>query len=83
MLVGVAGNGNSGCASPVHHKDGLWRPSAQINDLPVLPPDLIRRLPADDELTASLEEICRRHAVIGPDGVTLLVMAHPKHADTG
>ncbi len=29
MLVGVAGNGNSGCASPVHHEDGLWRPSAQ------------------------------------------------------
>lgn len=29
MLVGVAGNGNSGCASPVHHEDGPWRPSAQ------------------------------------------------------
>jgi hypothetical protein len=27
--VGVAGNGNSGEASPVHHEDSLWRPSAE------------------------------------------------------
>ena len=26
--VGVAENGNSGCASPVHHGDAVWRLSA-------------------------------------------------------
>ncbi len=61
----------------------LGIPIEQFNDMPVLPPDLIRRFPADDALTESLEEICRTHAVTGPDGVTLLVMAHPKHAGTG
>jgi hypothetical protein len=27
--VGVPGNGNRGRASPVHHEQGVWRPSAE------------------------------------------------------
>ena len=34
-------------------------------------------------LTATLEDIKASHSVTGPDGVELLVMAHPQHADTG
>jgi hypothetical protein len=31
----------------------------------------------------SLDEVCDSHSVRGPDNVTLLVMAHPRHAGTG
>lgn len=55
-----------------------------MNDLPTLPRDLLRR--TDEgmaELTQTLDEVCESHSVTGPDGVTLLVMAHPAHAGTG
>jgi hypothetical protein len=35
------------------------------------------------QLTQTLDEICDSHSLTGPDGVTLLVMAHPQHAGTG
>jgi hypothetical protein len=31
----------------------------------------------------TLDEICATHSLGAPDGVTLLVMAHPQHAGTG
>lgn len=61
----------------------LGIPIGRGDRLPVLSPDLLPGYPDDDTLSVSLEEICRAYAVTGPDGVRLLVMAHPKHADTG
>ncbi len=61
----------------------LGIPAQRMSDLPTLPRDLLRRGPEGNELTRSLEEICRTHSVVGPDGVSLLVMAQPQHAGTG
>ena len=54
-----------------------------MSDIPVLPPNLLRRTAAGPVLIQPLEQIKSSHSVTGPDGVELLVMAHPKHADTG
>ncbi len=62
----------------------LGIPPESMNDLPTLSRDLLRR--TDEgmaELTQTLDEVCESHSVTGPDGVTLLVMAHPAHAGTG
>jgi CO dehydrogenase maturation factor len=62
----------------------LGIPAERINDLPVLPSGLLER--ADDgglELKRSLAELRSTHSVEGPDGVTLLVMAHPHEEDAG
>jgi CO dehydrogenase maturation factor len=58
-------------------------PAERMSHMPVLPPDLLRRTEAGPVLTQSLDEIKASHTVTGPDGVELLVMAHPQHADTG
>ena len=55
----------------------------RMDSLPTLGRDLLKRTNGGTELTASLEEICRTHSVLGPDGVRLLIMAHPRHAGTG
>ena len=55
----------------------------RINDVPVLPRDVVVRGADGARLTASLEQICDTHALAAPDGVTLLVMAHPQHAGAG
>src|SRR5215216_1729938 len=52
----------------------------RINDVPTLPRDLLKRTSSGSELTKSLQDVCDSHSVEGPDGVTLLVMAHPQHA---
>ena len=61
----------------------LGIPPERANDLPTLPRDLLRRTEAGAELTKTLQEVCESHSLRGPDGVTLLVMAHPQHAGTG
>ena len=61
----------------------LGIPLERVDDLPTLPRDLLRRTEAGAELTKTLEEVCESHSLAGPDGVTLLVMAHPQHAGTG
>ena len=61
----------------------LGIPLERVDELPTLPRDLLKRSDAGVELTKSLEEICDSHSLTGPDGVTLLVMAHPQHAGTG
>ena len=61
----------------------LGIPAERMSALPTLPADLLRRGEQGIELTKSLDEICDSHSLAGPDGVTLLVMAHPQHAGTG
>ena len=61
----------------------LGIPAERMSDVPTLPRDLIQRTETGVELTKSLDEICESHSLPGPDGVTLLVMAHPQHAGTG
>ncbi|HWC25580.1 MAG TPA: ArsA-related P-loop ATPase [Solirubrobacteraceae bacterium] len=61
----------------------LGIPADRMSQMPVLPSNLLRRTEAGPVLTQSLEDIKASHSVTGPDGVELLVMAHPQHADTG
>ena len=61
----------------------LGIPLEHVDELPTLPRDLLRRTEARPELAKTLEEVCESHSLTGPDGVTLLVMAHPQHAGTG
>ena len=61
----------------------LGIPREQMSTMPTLPRNLLDRSSGDAVLTKTLEEICASHSVRGPDGVTLLVMAHPQHAGTG
>ena len=61
----------------------LGVPAERMNDLPVLTRDLLERSDDGPKLAKSLEEICESHSLRAPDGVTLLVMAHPQHAGTG
>ena len=55
----------------------------RMNDMPTLSRDLVERGPEGARLTKTLDEVCDTHSVTGPDGVQLLVMAHPQHAGTG
>ena len=62
----------------------LGIPPERIDDLPVLPRDLLDRShPQKVSLKAPLDEICSSHSVEGPDGLKLLVMANPRHAGAG
>lgn len=61
----------------------LGIPADRFNSVPTLPRDLLQRTESGRRLTKSLEEICSSHSVEGPDGVSLLVMAHPQHAGAG
>jgi CO dehydrogenase maturation factor len=61
----------------------LGIPADRINDLPVLPSGLLERTDGGIELKQSLAELRATHSVEGPDGVTLLVMAHPHEEDAG
>jgi len=56
----------------------------RVGEMPTLSRDLLRRTEGGvAELTQTLDEVCATHSTIGPDGVTLLIMAHPQHAGTG
>ena len=62
----------------------LGIPSERFNDLPTLPRGLIERGEGGSAtLTKPLDEVTASHSLTGPDGVTLLVMAHPQHAGAG
>ena len=61
----------------------LGIPAEKMSDLPTLSRDLLRRTDQGVQLSQTLDEICESHSLSGPDGVTLLVMAHPQHAGTG
>jgi CO dehydrogenase maturation factor len=55
----------------------------RMDSLPTLGPEHVDRKPGGPELTLPLEELEASHSVTGPDGVRLLVMANPRHANTG
>ena len=61
----------------------LGIPAERMSDMPTLSPNLLRRTEAGPVLNQSLDEVRSAHSVTGPDGVELLVMALPQHADTG
>jgi CO dehydrogenase maturation factor len=61
----------------------LGIPIERMSDMPTLTRDMLRRTEQGAELKQTLDEICESHSMTGPDGVTLLVMAHPQHAGTG
>jgi CO dehydrogenase maturation factor len=61
----------------------LGIPAERMDDMPTLTRDMLRRSEGGTELAMTLEDICAAHSLAAPDNVTLLVMAHPKHAGTG
>jgi CO dehydrogenase maturation factor len=61
----------------------LGIPAERMSSLPTLPRDLLVRTTEGTQLKSSLDEIKSSHSLQGPDGVNLLVMAHPQHAGTG
>jgi len=76
-VLAIDGDSNPNLALTLGVDPGL------MDDVPVLPPDLIRRGKDGIELTRSFEEVATSHGLAAPDGVSLLVMALPQHADTG
>jgi CO dehydrogenase maturation factor len=50
---------------------------------PTLTRDMLVRTPEGAHLARPLDDIIASHSLRGPDGVTLLVMAHPQHAGAG
>ena len=61
----------------------LGIPAEQMNTVPTLPRDLLRRGEGGPELTKSIDEVRASHSLEGPDGTTLLVMAHPEPEEAG
>jgi CO dehydrogenase maturation factor len=61
----------------------LGIPADSMNSVPTLPRDLLRRTPEGPELSKTFEEVRSSHSLDGPDGVTLLVMAHPEPEEAG
>ncbi|MBA3327077.1 MAG: AAA family ATPase [Solirubrobacterales bacterium] len=58
-------------------------PAASLDDVSTLSPDVVHIVDGRYELTQTLDEIREAHAMTAPDGVTLLVAAEPKTANTG
>lgn len=52
-------------------------------EIAALPTGLVSRRPDGPRLTQALEAVLADHATAGPDGVHLVVMGMPDHADTG
>jgi CO dehydrogenase maturation factor len=61
----------------------LGIPAERTSEVPTLPRDLLRRTQGGVELTKTIEEVRSSHSLEGPDGVTLLVMAHPQPEEAG
>ena len=61
----------------------LGVPAERMDAIPTLTRDLLERTDAGTQLNRSLAEIYASHSFETPDGVTLLVMANPKHAGAG
>lgn len=58
-------------------------PAERLTDLPTMSSDIVRFVDGRYELTQTIDEIRRAHAMEAPDGVTVLVAHEPKQADTG
>jgi len=76
-VLAIDGDSNPNLALTLGVDPGL------MDAVPTLPPDLIRRGQNGIELTRSFDEVAASHSLAAPDGVSLLVMALPQHADTG
>jgi CO dehydrogenase maturation factor len=61
----------------------LGVPAEQWGSVPTLPRDLARRGENGIELSKSVDEVRASHSLTGPDGTTLLVMAHPDPEEAG
>lgn len=61
----------------------LGIPVQRFDAMPTLPRDLLDRSGDRPVLRQTLDEVRAAHSLEGPDGVNLLVMAHPRHAGTG
>jgi CO dehydrogenase maturation factor len=55
----------------------------RLTHLPTLGEDVVRVVDGRYQLAKTLDEIRAAHAMTAPDGVTVLVAAEPKKADTG
>jgi CO dehydrogenase maturation factor len=61
----------------------LGVPVERFNSVPTLPRNLLRRTESGIEMTKTIDEVRSSHSLAGPDGVTLLVMAHPQPEEAG
>jgi CO dehydrogenase maturation factor len=61
----------------------LGVPAERFNSVPTLPRNLVQRTDSGLELTKSIAEVRSSHSLTGPDGTTLLVMAHPEPEEAG
>jgi CO dehydrogenase maturation factor len=61
----------------------LGIPAERMNSVPTLPRDLLRRTSDGVQLSKTFDEVRSSHSLEGPDGVTLLVMAHPEPEEAG
>src|SRR5262245_52004964 len=61
----------------------LGVPAERFNSVPTLPRDLLQRTDEGIQLTKSIDEVRSSHSLEGPDGITLLVMAHPQPEEAG
>ncbi|MCP9490555.1 MAG: AAA family ATPase [Solirubrobacteraceae bacterium MAG38_C4-C5] len=56
----------------------------RMGEMPTLSRDMLTRTESGGAtLTQTLDEVRATHSTTGPDGVSLLIMAHPHHAGTG
>lgn len=55
----------------------------RLEGLPTLTRDLVERTPDGARLATTIDQLLKTHALEAPDGVSLLVMAHPQHAGAG
>lgn len=76
-VVAIDGDSNPNLGAALGVDPGLLAGTAS------LPASLVSRRPHGPALTASVDDLLRSHAVSGPDGVQLLLMGAPGHADEG
>ena len=56
---------------------------AQATALGPLPPDLVSRRLGGAALVQPVDQVVERHGIVAPDGVSVVLMAMPAHADEG
>ena len=76
FVLAVDGDSNPNLASAL----GV---DATVDRVPFLPTGLVSRRPAGPALTTSIDEVIAEYGVVGGDGVRLVRMGAPLHADEG
>ncbi len=77
VVVAIDGDSNPNLAA------ALGVPPAVAASAAALPPALVSRRRGGPGLTVGLDEVLDRHGITAPDGVRLVTMGHPDHADEG